>query len=972
MPMKNILMKKAAIVMMLLVSFIAVSAQTYKYDTVPGDPLKARIYKLSNGLTVYMSVYKNAPRIHTYLAVRAGSKNDPADATGLAHYLEHMLFKGTDKFGTLDFAKEKPMLDKIEDLYETYRVTTDEAQRKKLYAQIDSVSGVAAKYAIANEYDKMVAALGSKASNAYTSVEQTVYICDIPSNQLEKWLTLEAERLRKPVMRIFHTELEAVYEEKNRSLDSDDDKVWETLFLALFPNHQYGTQTTIGTIDHLKNPSIKKIREYYDQYYVPNNIALCLSGDFDPDLAIRLIDQKFSVLQEKPVIPFVAAKEEPLTKSQTLSVIGPDAESVTIGYRLPGAASPETDVLKIFDKILFNRTAGLIDLNLNQKQAILEGGSIPVVMKDYSSYILFGQPKTGQTLDEVKSLLLSQIELIKKGEFPDWMVQAAITDLKAEQVKSFEDNSRRADAFVDAYILGLPWETYVQNIARLEKVTKQQVIDFSKKYFGDNYVAVNKKTGEDKNVQKVVKPAITPVEVNREAKSPFLQKLVETPSSAIEPVFIDYKKDIVSLKGKSSLPILYKKNEENKLFDLIYYYDFGSNNDPKLPMALEYLNLIGTSKLTPAQLQQEFYKLGCTFSVYPSDEQIYMQLSGLAENQEKAVALFEELLNSGRGDKDALASMVENILKEREDAKLSKNTILWQAMYNYGVYGPKNPFTNILSEQELKALTPDDLLGVVKKLSGYEHKMLYYGPQGPEELMAQLNKLHKTAAQLAPAPAAKGIVEQENPETTVYVVDYDMKQAEILMLSKSDKLNKTLFPQISLFSEYFGGGMASIVFQTLRESKALAYSTFATYNRPKSTERSHYVMAYIGTQADKLPEAMAGMNELLNELPKSENLFSASKDAVIQKIRTERITKGEVLLSYVRNTKMGIDYDFRKDVYVQVPDMSFEDVKGFHTKYFRDKKYNIMVLGKKELLDIKTLEKYGKVKYLSLTDVFGY
>ena len=190
------------------------SVPSLNFEYALNDPFKARIYTLKNGMKVYMSVYKNAPRIQTYIAVKAGSKNDPSSATGLAHYLEHMVFKGTDKFGTKDFAKESVEITKIENLYETYRQTKDEGQRKKIYHQIDSVSGVAAKYAIANEYDKMLAGIGAQGTNAFTSFDQTVYVNDIPSNQLENFLKIEAERYRKPVLRLFHTELEAVTKRK--------------------------------------------------------------------------------------------------------------------------------------------------------------------------------------------------------------------------------------------------------------------------------------------------------------------------------------------------------------------------------------------------------------------------------------------------------------------------------------------------------------------------------------------------------------------------------------------------------------------------------------------------------------------------------------------------------------------------------------------------------------------------------------
>ncbi|HET6224964.1 MAG TPA: insulinase family protein, partial [Bacteroidia bacterium] len=291
---KSILIKRIAATFLLFTSMLHAQqpVKTYKYKTVPNDPLNARIYKLDNGLTVYMSVYKNAPRIQTYIAVRAGSKNDPHDATGLAHYLEHMLFKGTDKYGTKDYAKEKVELDKIEALFQEYRKTTDEAKRKAMYHQIDSISGVAATYAIANEYPKMISSLGAVGTNAYTSLDRTYYQNDIPSNQLDKWLSIESERFRNPVLRLFHTELEAVYEEKNRGLDDDKRKIWENILSGLFPTNTYGTQTTIGTIEHLKNPSLTEIKKFYEYWYVPNNMAICLSGDFDPDATIKLIDEK--------------------------------------------------------------------------------------------------------------------------------------------------------------------------------------------------------------------------------------------------------------------------------------------------------------------------------------------------------------------------------------------------------------------------------------------------------------------------------------------------------------------------------------------------------------------------------------------------------------------------------------------------------------------------------------------------------
>ncbi|MBC7861477.1 MAG: insulinase family protein, partial [Bacteroidia bacterium] len=747
------------------------------YETVPGDPLKTRIYTLSNGLKVYMSVYKDAPRIQTLIAVKAGSKNDPKDATGLAHYLEHMLFKGTDKYGSLDYSKEAPLLKKVEDLYEVYRKTKDPVQRKKIYHEIDSVSGEAAKFAIANEYDKMTAAIGCEGTNAFTSFEQTCYVNDIPANQLENFLTIEAERFRNPVMRIFHTELEAVYEEKNMSLDSDQDKVWDGLFSGLFVNHTYGTQTTIGTIDHLKNPSITEIRKYYKANYVPNNMAIIMAGDFDPDKTIEMIEAKFGSMQKAEVPVFSFAPETPIAKPIVKEVFGPEAEGVSMGFRFAGASSADADMLKVISKILYNRKAGMLDLNLNQKQLLVSSAAFDYLLKDYSCLFLNGDPKEGQSLDEVKNLLLGQLEELKKGNFPDWMLQAIINQMKLDKIRRLQDNGGRAYEMLGAFVKGINWKKQVEEVDALSKITKAQVIEFAKKNFGENYVVVYKRTGQDKNVQKVEKPEITPVEVNRDKQSPFLTAIVNSNPSPIQPVFADYEKDILKLKLKNGVSLNYTPNKEDATFNLYYVFNMGSKTDPMYPLAIKYLKFLGTSDYTPEQMAQEFYKIGCSFDVFSGDDRIYVSLSGLTENFEKGLKLFEHLLSNAKPQEESWKGLVNNILKDREDGKLDKDVILYNALVNYGKYGAVNPFTSILGEEKLKSIKPEELTSLIKKLEGYDHRVLYYGNLNGEVLKAQLEKYHPMAA-TQPVPPLKNY-EVNTGGNNVYVVDFDMKQAEI-------------------------------------------------------------------------------------------------------------------------------------------------------------------------------------------------
>jgi predicted Zn-dependent peptidase len=972
----------------------------YRYTTAPNGPLGVRVYKLDNGLTVYLSDYKNAPRIQTYVAVRAGSKNDPATATGLAHYLEHMVFKGTSKLGTKDWGKEQAELNKIEALYETYRSQrNDPAARKRTYHQIDSISGVAARYAVPNEYDKLMGSLGSKGSNAHTSNEETVYQEDIPSNQLEKWSAVQAERFKEMVPRLFHTELEAVYEEKNRGLDSDFNKEFEALNASLYPTHPYGTQTTIGTIEHLQNPSITEIKKYFTEYYVPNNVALCLSGDLDYDQTIRLIDKYFGDWQQKPVPAFNAAVEKPITAPVTKEVVGPQSENVMLGYRLAGKATRDGLRLRMLDKILTNGQAGLFDLDLNQQQKVLQAQTFADANDDYSTHVLYGTPRQGQSLDEVKALMLAEVEKVKKGDFPDWLIPAIVNNETLSRTKSYESNEARASAMYESFIERVSWADYVKQNADFGTITKAEIVQFAKEHYGSNYVAVFKRTGKDPNTVKVVKPAITPVPANRDAASAYYTEVSKLPSTELQPVFVDYKKDIQTTNIKAGLPLYYTKNSENGLFSLFYAIDLGTNNLPLLEAATDYMQYLGTGQYSAAQLQQEFYKLGCSFAVSSSQDRVLISLSGLDSNLEPALKLFEQLLNNPRPDAAALKNQVAGILKQRQDAKLNKGVILNQAMLNYAKYGARNPFTNIVPEAQLKSLKPEQLTALLKSLPTYEHRVLYYGPRRMRDLKKTdseatekqigvdeksdswgssksitevIQVLHKTPATLKPDPAAKDFAEQPLNQKKVYWVDYNMVQAEILFLTKGDVYSKALAPTVALYNEYFGGGMGSIVFQDLRESKALAYSASSRYANADKTGRSNYILSYIGTQSDKLPEAMSGMENLLTDMPMADANLVIAKQSIRNSIATDRITHEGVLLSYERARRLGLDYDLRRDVYEQTQNMTFSELQKFQQSKIKGQNQVILVIGSKDRLNFKELAKYGDVQQLTLKEIFGY
>ncbi|MDP4280995.1 MAG: insulinase family protein [Bacteroidota bacterium] len=946
----------------------AMSQTKLNYESFPGDPLNTRIYTLPNGLKIFLTVYKEAPRIQTYIAVHTGSKMDPPETTGLAHYFEHMMFKGTQEFGTTDWEKEKPLIQQIEDLFEVYRTEKNDAKRAAIYHQIDSLSYEASKYAIPNEYDKLMDAIGSQGSNAGTSNDYTIFMENIPSNEIENWARIECDRFSNPVLRLFHTELETVYEEKNMSLTNDNRKVNETMMKVLFPNHPYGTQTTLGEAEHLKNPSMKNIRKFFSEYYVPNNIAVCMSGDFDPDQTIGILEKYFGQLKYSPVSPLKYGSYQPLTKPVTKEITGLEAENVRIGYGLDFKANDDrSNILGMISTLLSNDKAGLIDLNLNQSQKVLSAAAYDYQLADYGMMILSGKPRTGQTLEEVRDLLLQQMELLKKGEFPDWMLEAAINNAKLSMMKQFEGNQGRAMTLANAYLNDIPYSKVVSYLNDIEKITKKDVVDFANKYFGNGYVVIFKRQGKPEEIAKINKPPITPVQINRDSESDFLKKIRETKTADVEPVFLDYQKDVIRKDLPGPVRILYKENTENATFQLLYYFKMGRNNDRVMNFAMSYLPFLGTSKHSAEELKQEFYRLACSMNISSSEEETQIGISGLSANFEKALALLEEVMMDPKADPVALDNLVMNTLKSRKDAKSNQNEV-FNALVNYGTYGSSSPYKNILSETELKALTADQLVKKIKDLKHISHQVLYYGPEKPEGLCTLLTKYHKTG-KINPVPEGTRFTEQEIATNKILFAPYDAKQARIETIAKNGQYESRLAPDVALYNMYFGG---NIVFQELREKRALAYTSYSRYQEPNELNKSYLSTGYIATQNDKVPEAIQAFDHLFNEMPETEITFNVSKNALLNKIRTERITRMGVLWNYIKAEKLGLHYDIRKDIFERVKIMNLSDIASFNKQYIQNKAKKYLILGRESEIDLKSIQKSGELEKLSLEDIFGY
>lgn len=938
----------------------------YKYQTVTNDPFKARIYTLNNGLTVYLSRNTDQPRISTLIGVKAGSAYEDPNATGLAHYLEHMMFKGTSKIGAVNWEEEKVLLDKISDLFEQYRGTGEPAQKKLIYARIDSISQIAASYVATNEVDKMYKSIGDNMLNAGTSYESTVYMSEVPKNEIENWARIEKERFSDVVLRLFHTELETVYEEFNMYQDMDNARAEAALYKELFPVHPYG-RDVIGLPEQLKNPSMVEIRKFINNYYVPNNMAISLAGDFEFEPVIAMIDKYFGGMKQKEVIKPLRPAEEPITSVRTKEIFGPQQDFINVAFRFKGANSEDELYVTLISKILSNGQAGLFDLNLNQGQKVQNASSSVDFLKDYGINIFTGRPKQGQTLEEVQSLMLEQLEKIKKGEFDEWLLQAIINEQKLSFMRALERSFPRAYYMINGFINETPHSEVVSFIDKLGKITKVKLVAFANENYKDNYAVLYKRFGPNTDMVKVEKPQITPVKINRDQESQFAKELLSGKVPPIEPVFVDYDGALKREDIKPGVKLFYAPNEINGIFDLSFVVEVGKNHNINLPAAFEYLSMLGTDKFSPEELKKELYRYGLTLNMTSGPRSCNIRISGLDEYLDKGMEFLEQVISNAKPDSGIFEKYVNRVIKSRSDARKNPNSIRF-AMEDYGIFGEDSPTRYFIPENKLRAIAPEELTKLAGSIFSYPHMISYYGPSPAEKVKEAINKYHKVPQVMLPVPEIRPFNYVMNQKPVVYVLDYDISQANISILFNDIKFMPEIYPYAQIFNNFYD----PIVFQEIREAKGLAYTATASYRTPSFSDQMTRFSAFMSTQADKLKTATESMEALMKNMPGDENYFTRANDGLISNISTQRITNRMLFSSWWNNKNMGFNNDPRKLTFETAKSIKLDTIKEFFNKHITVNKPTYVILGNVKMLDMKALAKIGELKLLKLEDVFGY
>jgi len=837
-----------------------------------GDPSNATIHRLSNGMTVYLSPDAQEPSVIAHVVVRAGSRNDPEQSTGLAHYLEHMLFKGTSQLGTLDYAQEKPHLDRIAALYGELRKPGSD--RDKILREIDGETQQSAAFAIPNEFDQLYARIGITGVNAFTDRDATVYVAKVPKNRLAQWARVEANRYADAVFRLFWPELEAVYEEKNRAIDNPGRRVEEAFLKALFPHHGYGWSTTIGEVDHLKNPAYGDMVAFFERYYTPGNMAIVLSGDVDESV-LPVLETAFAGFQ-RPAGDAPPPGELPhLSGRAQLDVPVPAREGVILGWPLVSATHPDRLALEVMDRILLDGTSGLIERDLLLPQKVADAGSNPTFLREAGYFELYADALTGQKLDDLEQMLQGLVGKLQRGEFTDADLAVAVLTADLQQQRQVESNGGRAQLMEAAFIDGRDWPDAVGLIDQMRKITKADVVRVANRYLTHDLLVVRKVKSKEAP-PKITKPGITPVKIDTGRVGGFARDVAAMAVAPIEPVALVAGRDYVRTQTPVG-PLVSVVNRRNRLFAVRYQFDVGRSDDRLVCLALDLQRVSGAGTRSAAQVASLLHELGIVIGISCTRMESSISVTGPDENLGAALGIVRDWLAEPVFDDATLKARVARVETERANQLTTPQTIA-AAAQDHAQYGDNTEYLVTPTNQQLEAATPAQLRALLAGFLHWKHRTSYFGP--------------RSAADAATAVALGDGKRQATPRKPItyrkphaaLVTDQATAQSQILMAWPRPPVTDADRALGAVFTAY----IAPMLFSEVREARGLAYAVSGGYVTGLKKADAASLFAFVATQADKSHDSIDAVRESLGR-PVDDKRFDAAKVTLSETYRVDRI-----------------------------------------------------------------------------------
>lgn len=946
---------------------------SYQSQAEDLNALKVKEYRLENGLTVWLNEDHSQPKVFGAVVVKAGAKDCPD--TGIAHYFEHMMFKGTDRIGTLDYESEKVLLDSIAMKYDELAMTEDTAARARLQKEINELSIRSSEYVIPNEFNRLINRFGGSGLNAATSYDATIYFNTFSPQYMVQWAEINSERLINPVFRLFQSELETVYEEKNMYGDFIGGQVMDTLMARYFGPYPYA-YPIIGSTKNLKNPRLTEMHKFFEDYYVASNMALILSGDFDAQQVMPILEKAFSRIrsgnapkQEKVMLP-------PFNGRETMKVKFPIPfiKAMGLGFRGVSANHEDQVALNIAVNLLNNANGtGYLD-KLMVEHKLMGALAINESMNEAGILAVAIMPKLLiQSYSSAEKMVWDEINRVKNGDFSDEMFNSLKLEQKRQYASSLENIDSRATVMMNLFSQGKSWNDYLNEVARIESITKEDVVRVAQKYFSNNYLCVTKSTGKYPK-DNLPKPAFSPVVPrNADASSSYAKQLEKIPEQQVAPRIIDFEKDVKTSKLTPLVTLYTTPNPLNDIFTLNISYGIGALEQPELMQLTNYLQLLGTESLSFEQFRSRLQSIGSTLAFDVTPDAFVMKVTGFDNHIDETMELVGDFIRHAKADDKKLRQIVDDA-KVSEKAFFKSGDNVASALLEQVKYGDQSRYLRKLSLSQIKKLKGKDMLAIYDKVRSVQCDLHYCGTLPVEKVIGTIRQhlpLERTTV-ASNSPYYRELKQYDRP--TVFFIDMpDMAQSIVYGYVKGDPVDDKASRHASrLFSVYFGGDMSSLMFQEIREFRSFAYRTSGRYQLPNHAHKgtAGSFTAMLSTQSDKTLDALGVLDSLIREMPLKPERMEAVKQTLVNRINND-YPPFRNLSEKVASARMeGFDRDPAEEFLRDIATMDMQDISRFYREQISGRPVVYVIAGNRKHIDMKKLAEYGTIIKVKKKDIY--
>ena len=959
-------MKKILVSAILLISsIVAVSAQLREGLTE---------YKLDNGLTVMLWEDHDQPDVTGYVVVRAGAVDEPAEYTGLAHYLEHMLFKGTQKIGALDWEAEKPIYDSIIALYDQYCETTDPKLREQLATQINECSMREAKVSSTEDFFNLLDLIGAEGVNAFTSFDVTAYHNSFPEAEMYRWLTIFSDRLIDPVFRTFQAELENVFEEYNMYANNPSSQASKQLMQDIYKGSPY-ERDVIGHPEHLKNPRLSKLIEFYNTWYVPNNMALIIVGDFDAEAAKPMIAETFSRLQPKELPARPSYPEVQLTGSKHYNL----GYSPQIAWVYPGvkANDPDHVVLEFVCNFLSNGQTGLLDKVTIDGEVQFAGVGLDA-RRNTGRIIIQAVPyyDANQQMFEsdkaTEKIVMKEIDKIKAGDISDEMI-ASLKRMYAQSYKVANESSEsKMNWLLSAFMYDMPLEQVLNANDHIQALTKEEIVRVAKKYFSQDHMTISFDEATKTNKAKTLpKPNIKPLEPVKDAKTAYAEAFKKLPKGQLKQTFNNFNDVQVSSLGEN-ITLHYTPNTKNDVFSLTLRYGVGEHEMPLLPYAAALMNnagIMGNPATEGKDFAQQMAELGGDVSYGCNDSYFYISISGEDGNMNKIMNLVNRQLLMPYLEKKQLDAIKGSEFFTRL-SRQKRTAVQKSALMQYALYGDKSAYLDEVPFADIWGMGLPQVQSLLSSARTYALNVFYCGTLTPEQLVAELPLTEGMRPSNSPFIQEKKTYDKP---TVFFLPNSDVQQADLYFYINGQPYDIASDVYSDAFNQYFSGGFSGIVLNEIRTKRSMAYTAYGVNQTPSLTGKNTNFIGYVGTQSDKVVDAINVYMDLLTTMPADTTRMEAIRAALKQAAQTAKPSMRGKASTFEAWKRLGYNDDPAKVNAEKIDNLTYEQIEAFYKENIQGKPITIILMGDPKKIDLKAIQtKMGcKVTKLSPARLFN-